>query len=1411
MALFKDIVTFRDDLYFEGAVQADWFYQQRQLESVVTSFVFHGPNTHAVSKNDFSERRLLDTASFTLKIAEKATNSEAGSPLTLAIAGYGTGKSHLAVTLSALFSGEAWHPDLHTRILENIARADKDISEKIRLLVKKPRLVLTINGMRDFNLHYELLRTAEKALRMYGSGLDVLTKLNKVKETATNFVDRSYDLWSNRAEQIAAIQGINLKGEALREYLITHLDNQQDAAFVIVNQVYEEFNGHSIRLDEGVSASAILETLVQECCGLHGQFDGIIILFDEFGRYLEYVGANPAAAGDSALQQIFEAVQNADGDIQFVGFIQSDIKSYLQRVDKTSNISRYIDRYDAGEKIYLSSNLETIFANLLEKKDTTAYSSLVLHRQEQEKSKWHELFNHLQIWLKPTGVWASWPEFQKVILGGIYPLHPISTYLLCNLTDWLQSRSSLTLLSEKISLMGSIDMSADQPLSLIYPVDLLIGSFFSELLNAEESGRQRSQFCILLNNIYKKYDTKLTDDAHRVLLANLIVRICRMNFATREELMLALEACSGLSTDAVDSAVNLLENEYAIFAYDDRLVCFDFVADSVGANEFRNHLRTLQNRMSFRPSMLNDNDILELGELDKPVETDFGAKHGIQTREWQFIQLIDHISQISQATLSSLSHELRQATLPNQEKGRLLWIYAPKETSTTAIDNLILWMGQSDSAVALSAILIDDAENKLQDAILAYRVLADMSKDDQLRYQHFYVDAFLKAKEKVHLQFLDLKKERKVISAAGVAPSLKRLKAHLTSVFETIYPKAIPFDFDGFDTKNASGAGYKNFCSIMKWILIDHMAYTSLKSQSVEVRNRVESVLGMNGVYSWRALDNKYKGIQPANPQASAIYAKLDSLLSENKAIPFKKISSLLTAAPFGMNEYAIFMLLGLFSENLGYTTKLEMDGQKYNTEAWADAVLQDKRFDVKAFEKTKLLLVDVGETTAKFRYLYKQIKNNTDFSKGKSLQEQLDKLKMEESLPEVLEAEDTLAIMYLSEAMRAFKWYNDKADKIASDLHVAGRTLNPYSALMCAVDAEKMLVSPPGRFQYSPEQLDELNGYVTQAKQIARAGFDDGWIKTHRCTSTEKLLSYQSFSRKAEELFNHYGFTEESLILAGHVAKEVKRINMIIAQEALYKNSISFIAASVILPGATKKTLSGYQKQGQKLLQEYSTFDYAQDKSFVDVYGQLQRRLTEIEKALQALKQQQDALWNAIYDISSIDDVRHIVGQIQALLGSGLEETDRADFEEIDTFLRQFLNDIEPLVNLVESREELESVRNHLLDIYNEDSELSMESLIKRLVSAQYDRIDKLEEQWKARYLTLTAADHSQAELDQWKKETQPLPLYVSNNTKQEYALKLTEVEGQLSKARKDYIVFLFNQLSDNEKNAVLEQLSKG
>ena len=45
-----DIIAFRKDLYFEGAVQADWFYDREKAALVAENFVFHGKNYFGVEE-----------------------------------------------------------------------------------------------------------------------------------------------------------------------------------------------------------------------------------------------------------------------------------------------------------------------------------------------------------------------------------------------------------------------------------------------------------------------------------------------------------------------------------------------------------------------------------------------------------------------------------------------------------------------------------------------------------------------------------------------------------------------------------------------------------------------------------------------------------------------------------------------------------------------------------------------------------------------------------------------------------------------------------------------------------------------------------------------------------------------------------------------------------------------------------------------------------------------------------------------------------------------------------------------------------------------------------------------------------------------------------------------------------------
>lgn len=388
------ILEFRKDLYFEGAVQADWFYSKEKAAKVAENFVFHGKQYFGADDQGNGSKRRIDTISLVEELAEKMQDDHANA-LTLAIADYGTGKSHLAVTLGQIFSGKEYMPHTYNKVLSNISSIDPDAANHIRTLTDERNFVMVINGMRDFNLHSEILKAAQKSLKLYELPDDGLRKLNRALETAEVFFNRnasnSISLFEDKANEL----GWNEKGNDLIEKIRDNIMTE-DIAFDIVNAVYAEINGQEIRWDEGLSASNILEMIISEYCGMNGRFDHVILLFDEFGRYLEYAsGVSAAKSGDSALQQIFETAQNANGVLQVINFIQSDIKTYLERVDQTKNISRYIGRYDASDKYYISSNLETVFANLIQRKYRGAFEEKIIPWQKKNECKWEDIFEKL--------------------------------------------------------------------------------------------------------------------------------------------------------------------------------------------------------------------------------------------------------------------------------------------------------------------------------------------------------------------------------------------------------------------------------------------------------------------------------------------------------------------------------------------------------------------------------------------------------------------------------------------------------------------------------------------------------------------------------------------------------------------------------------------------------------------------------------------------------------------------------------------------------------------------------------------------------------------------------------------------------------------------------------------------------
>ena len=85
-------------------------------------------------------------------------------------------------------------------------------------------------------------------------------------DVARHFVDRTFAIYQSQFEKYALEVGLNISGQALKDYLVSRVENDS-RALTAINDVYREVNGDNITWDRGLSAGDILLTLQEELCG----------------------------------------------------------------------------------------------------------------------------------------------------------------------------------------------------------------------------------------------------------------------------------------------------------------------------------------------------------------------------------------------------------------------------------------------------------------------------------------------------------------------------------------------------------------------------------------------------------------------------------------------------------------------------------------------------------------------------------------------------------------------------------------------------------------------------------------------------------------------------------------------------------------------------------------------------------------------------------------------------------------------------------------------------------------------------------------------------------------------------------------------------------------------------------------
>lgn len=1393
----SDIVRFSKERCFNGAVQTEWFYDAKRVGAVAESYVFHGPKYFGVSETDvdLSGHRLIDTASFALNLSEKLCSERPSNTFLMTIAGYGAGKSHLAVSLAALFSNT---DKLSQSVIDNILVADQAIGQRIKQTHKKKNLVVVLNGMNNFNLDAEVLRCVRLALKQNNVSDSALQSLTKSYDIAKYFVERNFDLAQTCFEEEASKLGISLRGERLKKYLIEN--TEADAKIIsCINSVYKEFNGDSIQWDRGLAAGDVLTVVCNELCGQGKPFNKILILFDEFGRYIEYAAAYPEIAGEAALQQIFESVQTASGKMIFAGFVQSELDAYLARIDKSSNIIRYVGRYKSSENLFLSSNFETILANVLQKVDERQHSRVLGNAFERYKLFHNRMENSLVRWDRTQNkksVWTDASLYDSVILRGCYPLHPYTVWLLSNMNRWMQQRSAIAFAAEMVERIADMEIEGAW-LPYVYPVNIIDSSIYDEMLNSEEKGLVQSQYCMLYRDIILKIGDKLTANELTVLKAVLIINIARFAFTNKDDALTAIKYCSNLKEDEIALALKDLENLHGVVSFDENANKFDLIAEANGLNEFKRVYSKY--RIMTKSAAIGDLDesLRKELSLNTDIETGFGQDHHISSLEWRFKKSLYDSTEITRELIASKLRAIENNYAGEESRGELIFAYCADDAAAEISRLSALHRGLALDNCPIIIVFLDDSEGEILAALTLKKVLNRFSNSDRERFEKHIVGQQKMQDKKIIRKFTALVQKRDMVTNTGLGQYQGRLNALCSGRFNSVFTRPAPFMFDGFENKTPAAARryLANICTKMfDRTLMNVHSYNALTSDE---KNRVKAVLAVGPTTSWQVYNNSCSFIKPLNPVLAEIFNDIDQTVEQSKdPISVLQLLGKYAKKPYGMNINSLALFAFYY---IAYKDKQVLC--YYGQEKLLPVHVGDKIFKKQKLDPKEFIKLSVQKNVFANRDLVQElcheIMSCTAVEQCANYRNKLDLLIAQEGISDENQLAVAAAAARLDEGLALRDLSYDKIAKANEIISEAKKTfsLQKFCRIFNYYVDTSTSIAPNLPFVYS----DYYKGQLSEIKAATDAilknrGFDA--IKRLSCKITQ-LSQFKNICTNIENRLREHGYSDLATALE---ARAVAVEEDLLARQKYETTLVELDKDIAMISDVNSIGYAECISYIEKLNGWRRFFDATKDMPPSLAEGQMQKITATLSHLRKRQTELTDVCKTTIAQIAKNDSVEAMgvfYDKIKSLIEVGLNEEDCVSATIV---LKEIQNATKAIDNLPNKLTSLQD----FLKILPEDLYGNCQYVVSSEVKRRIDRLLTQQKHWVERFIApieTSITGMSAFECTNWMEKTKDLPDYLEDETIARYNNLLNQVETRMHKSRVDGVLAMYSKLTDSEK----------
>jgi len=660
MQSIRELVKVDDKARFRSDVQLSLFDDPQENLALLESFIFSAASpgsrrlqaTTQVSSTEFLNQ-LIEAY-----ISDRVENRF------VAIANYGHGKSHLALALANYFSRPTGSAEVET-VLDKLDRALNEPARSARYRdFKESRgefLVIRLRGDTPSSLREQFLPALEKALQ---------------EHPATQ--NARPPLWHDYAEELLRSLTPEEQARANQQLAPRHTDvpslllqvrERRDVRDLCI-EALKAAKGMTPDLGAQLSLRDTLEWVADNLCGEGKPLGGALVMMDEFSLYISSY-AQRGAVGE--LQDLLNGISNRPSKLLFLALAQHDPLTMADNV-ALSDHARDTLKHELTripKKLSLYSQMESVINAYL----------------KQSNSSWIDFIQEMKIQgaLTQAGVIAfdsfqgrygntlHWlpDEFDARITKGCFPLHPLTTALLCNLkfntsVGMGDPRTVLGFVLEH--MRGKLDQPAivaDQ-INWVLPVELV--DYFEASLSPE--------VFLVYRNAVRNLGSKTNDTHQRILQGLLLQEAAELSLVQDKQLDFLAES-AGLPMATVEKLLPELRDSNVI-RHDSIKKSYSFWPASADPDKLKRLLRKRLEGIRF--------DFEQLQKLNKKISNsgydniDINVAWG-NAKDWAAEQ---HVLTKEFCNVSSLQDLVQPFTLTPRgvdegKRGVVVWLLARSE------------------------------------------------------------------------------------------------------------------------------------------------------------------------------------------------------------------------------------------------------------------------------------------------------------------------------------------------------------------------------------------------------------------------------------------------------------------------------------------------------------------------------------------------------------------------------------------------------------------------------------------------------------------------------------------------------------------------------------------------------------